>query len=194
MVPDVQTGGDLHEAVKEIPRLGIGGAPDFFEVLVRVEEASFVEDVDAFSEKLSNLLVVEVRMKILCWHGSAGVSGVASAAPMSKPKGLVSLEGPDPLSPGEAATLGCHNPPKNRTTEAARNDIAAFGGPFVSILRVAVRHERRHLVGQVHLLQDLAIARSGAQAVEPGISGPAVPSESSFCCIHPRVSVVSLPL
>ncbi len=71
MVPDVQTGGDLHEAVKEIPRLGIGGAPDFFEVLVRVEEASLVEDFYAFSEEFSNLLVIEVRMKLLCCHGRA---------------------------------------------------------------------------------------------------------------------------
>ena len=33
-----------------------------------------------------------------------------------------------------------------------------------------MRHERRHAsVGEVHLLQDLAIARIGAQAVEPGV-------------------------
>ena len=25
-----------------------------------------------FSEEFSNLLVIEVRMKLLCWHGSAG--------------------------------------------------------------------------------------------------------------------------
>jgi len=94
MVPDVQTGSDLHEALKEIPRLGIGGAPDFFEVLVRVEEASFVEDLYAFSEEFSNLLVIEVRMKLLCWHGSQGGCGVGAAAPMPKPRALVSLEIP----------------------------------------------------------------------------------------------------
>ena len=85
MVPDVQTGSDLHEALKEIPRLGIGGAPDLFEVLVRVEKASFVEEFDAFSEESSNLVVIEVRMKLLCWHGLRVVCRVEAVVGASEP-------------------------------------------------------------------------------------------------------------